>query len=194
MRFCNYCGNYLSDKWKYCPYCGKVIRDEFDLFDALLKSGITGISIRITSRNGEEPDVQVRRIGRQKGRRIPIESIEREEKEQRKRETERETEREREIKRRIPIEFMEDDTVIRPIPKKVVEPEGRKQQLGDHIVLLVKLPGVKKEDINVRKLEESVEVKAYKNGEAYFKQFPVPQSARIISKRMEGDQLIVEVG
>ncbi|MGD2246864.1 MAG: zinc-ribbon domain-containing protein [Candidatus Methanofastidiosia archaeon] len=187
MRFCNYCGNYLSDKWKYCPYCGKPVRDGFDLFDALLKSGITGISIRITSRNGEEPDIKVRRIGRQKGRRVPIESIERE---QRKRERER---KEKEIKRRVPIESKE-DTTIRPIPKKVVEPEGRKRQLGDHIVLLVKLPGVKKEDINVRKLEESVEVKAYKNGEAYFKQFPVPQSARIISKRMEGDQLIVEVG
>lgn len=183
MKFCNYCGNYLSNKWKYCPYCGRKVK-KFDLFDELLKSGVTGISIRITSRNGEEPDVRVRRIGRKRGRRVPVESI-KEEKEKRKKGK----------GKKIPIESLDDDNrTIHPIPKKVMEPEGIKQQMEDHIVLLVKLPGVKRENVNVRKLEESVEIKAYRNGEAYFKQFPVPENARIISKHMEGDQLIVKIG
>lgn len=163
MMVCNYCGNFLSSKWKYCPYCGKKIRGEPDIFDSLFRDGITGFSIHITSGTGRKPEIRVREFG-SKGRRISIEEPEQEQK------------------------------VVRPVPQKVSEPEGRTQQIGQHLLLKVTLPGVKEEDVDVRKLEQSVEIKAYKNDEAYFKQFTVPESAQIISKRMEGNELIVEVG
>ena len=95
---------------------------------------------------------------------------------------------------RVPVEEPEEKEKVRLIPQKVLEPEGKAQKVGHHTLIRVKLPGVKEEDVDVRKLEESVEIKAYREHEAYFKQFQVPHDARIISKHMEGDELVVEVG
>lgn len=157
---CNYCGNALSDRWRYCPYCGKKIEEEPDILDSLFRDGVTGFSIRITSVGGD------RRVTTDRyGVRVPITAPDEEQTEK-----------------------------PRAIPQKVMEPEGRAQRVGNHMLIRVKLPGVKEEDVDVRKLEESVEIKAYKNNDAYFKQFEVPHGARIISRRMDGDELIVEIG
>jgi HSP20 family molecular chaperone IbpA len=78
--------------------------------------------------------------------------------------------------------------------QRVVEPEGMVQHIGQHTLIRVKLPGIREEDVDVRKLSESVEIKAHKENETYFKQFQIPLTAKIISKHMEGDELIVEVG
>jgi hypothetical protein len=161
--FCDYCGNFLSDKWRYCPYCGRKIRGEPDIFDFLSRGGIRKITIRVTPVEGENP--RTNRVG---AVRVPIEEPE-------------ETSEEREEER------------IRSF-ERVLEPEGMTQQMGGHTLIRVKLPGVEEKDVNVRKLAESVEIKAYKNKDAYFKQFQIPQTAKIISKYMEGDELIVEVG
>lgn len=162
---CDYCGNLLSNKWEYCPYCGKKIggQNEGDEFDYLFKGGISGFSIRITSIEGEEPRVRVKKF---EPVRVPIENLE---------------------------EGSEEEG-FHPIPQKVLEPEGRAQQIGGHTLLRVLLPGVRESEINVRKLAESIEIRAYKGEKAYFKQFEVPQTARIISQHMKGDELIIEVG
>lgn len=167
--FCDYCGNLLSDKWKYCPYCGRKIRGEPDPFDFLFRGGVRSFSIRITSVEEKKPKTRVNRFGIV---RVPIEEPEEPEEEQQKPKEEQ--------KNRI--------------PQRVLEPEGVAQRIGQHMLIRVKLPGVKEEDVDVRKLAESVEVKAYKKDEAYFKQFQIPRTAEIISKHMEGDELIVEVG
>jgi hypothetical protein len=164
--FCDYCGNFLSDKWRYCPYCGRKIRGEPDIFDFLFRGGIRKITIRVTSSEGGKP--KTNRIG---AVRVPIEEPE---------ETSEGSE-EREEKRVRSFE-------------RVLEPEGMTQQMGGHTLIRVKLPGVEEKDVDVRKLAESVEIKAYKDKDAYFKQFQIPQTAKIISKHMEGDELIVEVG
>jgi HSP20 family molecular chaperone IbpA len=76
----------------------------------------------------------------------------------------------------------------------VLEPEGETHHIGKHTIIQVKLPGVKEEDIDIRKLEESIEIKAFKNDTAYFKQVQVSQSSQILSHHLEGDELIIEVG
>ncbi|MBU7025464.1 MAG: zinc ribbon domain-containing protein [Theionarchaea archaeon] len=175
MMVCDYCGNVLSDKWKYCPYCGRKIKgeaDERDLFSSLFRDGITGFSIRITSVEGEKPKVRVNQFGPVK---VPIKWVE-----------------EENSAEEDSAEEEEESPLF--IPQKVLEPEGMVQQIGQHTLIRVRLPGVKEDNISVRKLAESVEIKAYKNDEAYFKQFQVPHTARIISKYMDGDELIVEVG
>ncbi|MGC1120957.1 MAG: zinc ribbon domain-containing protein [Candidatus Methanofastidiosia archaeon] len=176
VMFCTYCGNYLSQKWRYCPYCGRKISGESELFDALFRNGISGISIRIVSgsfRKEKTRDYVERH-------RIPVEEYQDEHE-----------------KCTLQVEDGESElekTVPHAIPQRVVEPEGWARKIGQHWVIRVSLPGVREENIDVRKLETSIEVKAYKNGEAYFKQFEVPESAHIISKHMEGNELIVEVG
>jgi HSP20 family molecular chaperone IbpA len=177
--FCMYCGNYLSQKWRYCPYCGRKISSESELFDALFRNGISGISIRIVSgtfRRERTGDYVERH-------RIPIEEYQDEQDEQ-----------ERYTLRTGDSESEVEMTGSHGIPRRVIEPEGETHRIGQHWVIRVQLPGVRREDIDVRKLETSIEVKAYKNGEAYFKQFEVPESAHIISKHMEGNELIIEVG
>jgi len=163
MKFCSYCGNFLLERWNYCPYCGKKIKGEPSPFDSLFKNSISGISIRVTSREGKKPKVRVNRFG---GRRIPIEEPEEPESKQ----------------------------ALHSPPRRVLEPEGETQQVGQHMEIRVRLPGVREEDVDVRRLESSIEIKAYRGDEAYFKQFHVPESARIISKHMEGNELVVEVG
>ncbi|MBU7031118.1 MAG: hypothetical protein HXS53_01180 [Theionarchaea archaeon] len=78
--------------------------------------------------------------------------------------------------------------------RDVLEPEGETHHIGNHTIIQVKLPGVKEEDIDIRKLEESIEIKAFKNSTAYFKQIQVPQSSQILSHHLEGDELFIEVG
>lgn len=182
--FCDYCGNLLSDRWRYCPYCGRKMRRKpengldttdidmntlSDLLDSIFRDSISGFSIRITSLGDGKPKIRMSRFGRK----VPIEELGYEEQKEHQ-------EQEKQKPRRI--------------PRKVSEPEGRAQQIGEHMLIRVKLPGIKEGDIDVRKLEESVEIKAYKDDEAYFRQFQIPQSARIISKHLEGDELVVEVG
>jgi HSP20 family molecular chaperone IbpA len=77
---------------------------------------------------------------------------------------------------------------------RILEPEGKAEQKGGHIIIQVNLPGVKEGDIDIQKLEESIEIKAFKENEAYFKQIQVPQSSEILSHHLEGDELIIEMG
>ncbi len=178
--FCDYCGNFLSDRWRFCPYCGRKIRGELeidkdtesidmdalsDLLDSIFRDSISGFSIRITSVGGGKPKIRMKKFGV----RVPIEEPEE-------------------------YEEQKEDYESRDIPRKVLEPEGRAQQIGQHTLIRVKLPGIKERDIDVQTFEESVEIKAYKDSEAYFKQFQIPQGAQILSQYMEGDELIVEVG
>ena len=168
--FCDYCGNVLSDTWQYCPYCGKKIKGEPDLLDSLFRDSFSGISIRITSVGGKEPRIRVDKFGV----RVPLDGEEPEEPEE-------------------PALELESESPHR-IPRRVLEPEGEMQQIGHHVLIRVRLPGIDERDVDVRRLEESVEIKAYRDDEAYFKQFHIPAGAQIVSKYMDGDELIVEVG
>jgi len=169
--FCRYCGKFLSDTWRYCPHCGRKI--EGDPLDLLFRRSIGGFSIRITSVSKEKLTGESR------------------EKESPHHPSEEST-----------FRLSRYDAATIPSRKKrhsffhrdVLEPEGETHHIGKHTIIQVKLPGVKEEDIDIRKLEESIEIKAFKNDTAYFKQVQVPQSSQILSHHLEGDELIIEVG
>lgn len=168
--FCRYCGKFLSDTWRYCPHCGRKI--EGDPFDLLFRRNMGGFSIRITAMNKEK--------------------------------TTRESEEEafHHSPEKSTIRFGRYDAATMPSSKRkhsffhrdVLEPEGEIHHIGNHTIIQVKLPGVKEEDIDIRKLEESIEIKAFKNSTAYFKQVQVPLSSQILSHHLEGDELFIEVG
>ncbi|MBU7014332.1 MAG: zinc-ribbon domain-containing protein [Theionarchaea archaeon] len=176
VMFCVYCGNYLSQTWRYCPYCGRKISGESELFDALFRNEVRGISIQIISGGFRRQETR----NKAERWRIPIEESQ-----------DRNEEHTLKVKDRKGERIGAESLVV---PRRVEEPEGRIHRIGQHWIIRVTLPGVRKENIDVRKLETSIEVKAHKNGEAYFRQFEVPESARIISQHMEGDELVVEVG
>ncbi|MBU6997390.1 MAG: zinc ribbon domain-containing protein [Theionarchaea archaeon] len=176
VMFCMYCGNYLLREWQYCPYCGRKISGESELVDALFRSGISGISVHIVS--GRFRSQKTR--DRVERHRIPVEEYPDNKEECILRTEDRKNECE-----------MAGSPRVR---RRVVEPEGMIERVGRRWVIRVRLPGARLEQIDVRQLETSIEVKAYKGDEAYFKQFEVPESAHIISKYMEGNELIVEIG
>ena len=78
--------------------------------------------------------------------------------------------------------------------EKVEEPESEMRTSGDAIILKVQLPGVKsKSDISLRRVRDSIEIRAYVGDKMYFKLFPIPASSRIASTKLEGEEFEVEV-
>ncbi|MFQ6136559.1 MAG: zinc ribbon domain-containing protein [Candidatus Hydrothermarchaeales archaeon] len=218
--FCRNCGNEVDEDWKFCPHCGIDLHEkralsrtgflEFPniegLFDDVVKGieemsslfgrrefrrdfekerhmfkdffdlpqGIGGISVRISSTDDKEPKFDIKTFGNLSGH-------------------------ENEIKEwfGIPVEGgeeIEEPKIIRKPPKVTEEPETKMRRIGGKLEVKVKVPGVKSEDdIDVRKLEESIEIRAYAGDKAYFTLFSVPPRARILSKKLENEELTLEV-
>jgi HSP20 family molecular chaperone IbpA len=198
---CKECGEKVSDKWDFCPYCGAPLREKefepFDIFDDIekefrridkmfgiefpkfrIKPGIRGggISITIQSGTGMEPKIEVKTSGEYK-------------------------KLEPEIKRRLGVkpgveEVSEEEEVEKKvrIPKVTEEPEAEIKNLGNKQIISIKLPDVKsEEDIEVKKLEQSMEIKAFAGDKAYFKLIPLPANASIVKKEFKNGVLKIEV-
>jgi len=198
---CKECGEKVSDKWDFCPYCGAPLREKefepFDIFDDIekefrridkmfgiefpkfrIKPGIRGggISITIQSGTGMEPKIEVKTSGEYK-------------------------KLEPEIKRRLGVkpgveEVSEEEEVEKKvrIPKVTEEPEAEIKNLGNKQIISIKIPDVKsEEDIEVKKLEQSMEIKAFAGDKAYFKLIPLPSNASIVKKEFKNGVLKIEV-
>ena len=193
---CWKCGRKLKDEWKFCPYCGadqrrkpydifENVEEEFKRidkmfgprffkfpldFEAPFKSG--GISITIRSGTGMEPKIDVKTSGEYK-------------------------KLEPEIKRKLGVKegIREEETEkTHPTPKITEEPETRVERVGNERTITIKLPGVKSsEDVEVRKLEQSIEVKAFAGDKAYFKLIPIKPHAEIIDENFIDETLKIRV-
>lgn len=78
------------------------------------------------------------------------------------------------------------------IPKFTEEPETTIERRGNRQIINIKLPGVKKEDIEIKRLEQSIEIKAFAGDKAYFKLIPIPSSAAV-NRSFEDEMLKIEV-
>ncbi len=198
---CKKCREKVSDKWDFCPYCGTPLKErEFETFDIFediekefrridkmfgfefpkfrIKPGIRGggISITIQSGTGMKPHIEVKTSGEYK----KIEP---------------------EIKRRLGVkagveEVSEEEEKIERkvrVPKVTEEPEAEIKNLGNRQIISIKLPDVKEKDIEVKKLEQSMEIKAFAGDKAYFKLIPLPANASIVKKEFKDDVLKIEV-
>ncbi len=78
--------------------------------------------------------------------------------------------------------------------EKVEEPNSEVRTSGDALILKVQLPGVKsKGDLSLRRVRDSIEIRAYAGDKMYFKLFPIPAKSRIASTKLEGEEFEVEV-
>lgn len=193
---CENCGNGVIENWEYCPFCGSSLKGSiaprfpaFVGFEDLLtdideefrrmedtfrnvwldrkhfgdvKGG--GISIRISSKEGEKPKIDVQTFSDY---------------------------REHEPNRG---ELPKSEKARTP-PKVTREPKTVVEQKGDKSILRVEIPGVTDEnDIDIRRMAESIEIRAYAKDGAYFTLFCIPADSKILSKRLEKGELIIEVG
>jgi HSP20 family molecular chaperone IbpA len=200
---CQACGEKVRDDWQYCPYCGEEltkreeikfrpfsifedIDKEFERIDKMFGSNLFkfrkfripkmkggGISITIQSGTGMEPKIDIKTSGEYK-------------------------ELEPEIKRKLGIKPSVEEVEearkekIRKIPKITEEPETKIEKIGNLQRIQIKLPDVKSEDdIEVRSLEQSIEVKAFAGDKAYFKLLPI--TGTVIKKEFKDKILKIEV-
>lgn len=187
---CKNCSEEIKDKWNFCSNCGINLKEDsfddvfkeagkefqdankelkmgFDFPKNWLKTPIkNGVSIRITSGTGMQPKVEVRRMGEHKH----IENLPR------------------------GRPHIEQHTHEKPmvIPKVTEEPETKIQKVGNRQIININLPNVKEDDVIVKQLEQSIEVRAYAGDKGYFKLIPIPSNAGI-NKEFKNGVLKIEV-
>jgi len=192
-RRCPNCNRVVKEGWKFCPYCGEELIDirtplrtfrsmfadadrEFERLVRMFGLNLQfprvsggGVSITIRSGSGVQPEVKIKTYGDYK-------------------------KFEPELKRKLGIkEGVKEIKEERKLPKITEEPKTIIQNLGDRRVVTIELPGVKDErDVEIRKLEQSVEVKAFAKDKAYFKLLPIPKGASVESE-FKDERLILEI-
>lgn len=200
---CKNCRRNLKNDWKYCPYCGEGEREkyrrrydifediekEFERIDKMLgpkflkfpKIDIKpmfrggGISVIIRSGTGVKPKIDVKTSGEYK-------------------------KLEPQIKRKLGIkedvEEIEEEKVYKKsrIPKTTEEPKTKIERVGNRENIEIRLPDVKNiDDIEIRKLQQSLEIKAFAGDKAYFKLIPTRPNAQISDKSFKDGILKIEL-
>jgi len=146
----------------------KEIGDEKEEFKKIRINPTSGISIKISTGTGKQPEIKVKSFGPEfKGM-------------------------EKQIKEKK-IENLFDDEQVKKIyklPKK--EAETKVRRLSNKIVYELILPGVKNlKNVLINKLENSIEVKAFSKDTAYFKLIPL--NLPILNYKLEKEKLILEL-
>jgi len=75
----------------------------------------------------------------------------------------------------------------------VEEPEMSMERRGGRTIFRVSLPGVTSEDIHLRRLTESLELKAYAKEKVYFTLLRIPSNSQVVSEKLEKGVYVVEV-
>lgn len=186
-KICPNCGEKAKDDWQFCPYCGIEIEGEgmmpirsifddidkeFESIDKMpvdpfsfpefkMKPGMKGkgISIIIHGSPGMEPKIEVKTSDEYKQLEPGLK---------------------RKLGVRSGIENEEVEKKTRKMPKITEEPETEIRTVANNQIISIKLPGVKSEkDIETKRLEQSIEVKAFAGDKAYFKLIPIPREASV---------------
>ncbi|MCD6371916.1 MAG: zinc ribbon domain-containing protein [Candidatus Aenigmarchaeota archaeon] len=200
-RRCPRCGKSVRSEWIYCPYCGYYLRGIYrrDLFDSIfqeIERSISeifrsdlfkmpsifeeleelerplvrrgGISIRIERKSGMKPKVFIKTFGDYK-------------------------KLEPEIRKRLKLTegvIEAEEEKVRKIPKVTEEPEVKIENKGLQTIITVELPDVEREeDVEIKRLEQSIEIKAYTDEKAYFKIIPLPKEKRIVKEEFKKGKL-----
>lgn len=151
---------------------------KFPKIDMKSPSRSGGVNITIRSGTGMEPKIDVKTTGEYK-------------------------KLEPDIKRKLGIrkgvsEVEEEPEKVKPRrkpPKITEEPETNIKRKGNKISIKIKLPDVKdSKDIEIRKLKQSLEVKAFAGDKAYFKLIPVNPNLQIYDRNFEDGILNIEIG
>ncbi len=193
---CKSCGEKIKDGWDFCPFCGEEtcdkecfgegifddVEDEFKRIDKMFASDFqipkidmrmpknNGISIIISSGTGSEPKIQVRTSGGYK-------------------------QLEPQIKKNLGIKSIEEvERPVKRISKVTEEPEAETKCVGNKQIIQIKLPEIKNfKDIEIKKLEQSIEIKAFAKDKTYFKLIPIPSNCEIVDKEFKNDTLKIEL-
>lgn len=192
---CEKCGNGVEENWEYCPFCGSFLKSSiamkfpaFTGLEDLLKDIDTefrkmedafkcvwpenktieplkggGLSIRVSSEEDREPKINVQTFGDYRDKAVEVEE-------------------------RLGVKRERAPPKVTKEPKTMIEHDGGK------LILRAELPGVNSvREIDIKRMSESIEIRAYADDMAYFTLFCVPPNSKILSKRLENEEFIIEV-
>lgn len=169
MNNCKKCKKNLKKDWKYCPYCGEYTRFKIKIpnffsskheFEGNMEDMGREIE-QVFSMMGFPMKVNVQRHNIQKLRPKKVKKIKRR--------------KEKEILREV---------------DKTIEPKASVKDMPNKTIIEVSLPKIEsKKDINIRKLEESLEIRAYKGKTMYFKVIPLSKNSKIVEKSFKNKKL-----
>jgi len=176
----------------------KMFKKEFEVFDLSpvfrerpISGKAKGFKITIGSGTGREPKISVKTFGDVNERELKKEIFEQLGMEK---ESERKSEEgERRFKLPQLIKHKEVSRDELPVPRTTEEPKTKVRRMDSKVLVDIEIPGVKSEEnIDVRELESSVEVKALAGDKAYFKILTKPPRFRLTGKRFEKGKLHLE--
>lgn len=207
---CKNCGFNVDSKWKFCPKCGANLRNnlferifdrfhremqefdkmferQFEVFDLspFFQKPIRGkgFTIKITGGTGQKPKVIVQTFGD-----VDKNSVAKELSKLGVKNSEMPSEIRQ---KKEPIHS--DLTEKKSLPKIMEEPKTDVKRIGQTVVVNMHLPDVKEEhDIEIKDLEESVEVKAIAGDKAYFKILTKPSDTKVVNKKFKDGNLRLE--
>jgi len=146
----------------------KMFKISFEIPKTKIKpKSFDGISITIRKETGKKPKIDIKTFGEYK-------------------------KLEPEIMKRLKVyEESEKEEKIKP-PKITEEPKTEIITNKNKQIIKIKLPGVKKmEDIEIKKLEQSIEIKGFAGDKLYFKLLPIV--GNITKKEFKDETLLLEI-
>jgi hypothetical protein len=173
---CKNCGREIDNVWGFCPYCGSFAGGLEDSFANIAKM-FGGKAV--VKQEGDSFIVVLEIKGMRQAFKITPMDME-------------------EASR-----FIAPSPVYEPVPpappkprKKRVfsrteEPKTEINHMGDRIYVKVDLSDVIEEDVEVERLENSIEVRAYKGKTRLFKLVPVPNDYHLVSKEFSPGELFI---
>ncbi len=208
---CGTCGNEMKEGWKFCPVCGSapekrqegLFEDVFERMEREMKDMSkafernfevvdlspffskpargSGFSIRITQSGGGKPKVDVKTFG----------DVNRKEVEN---EVSRFGLKDKIGKAFRPAAAKQEPAGVRLENAKTThEPETSVRSVAGRIIAEVKMPDVKKaEDIEIRPLDSSIEIRAIAGDKAYFKILTKPPRTTVIRREFAKGILTIE--
>jgi HSP20 family molecular chaperone IbpA len=210
---CPRCGSKIDARWKFCPSCGaelerRIERDFFgDVFERMQKEmgdmnrafernfevidlspfftrpvKGSGFSVKITQGTGQKPKVSIQTFGDVSQKEVEKEVSKLGFKER--------------ISKAIRPEkaAAEAKGVCLGRARTTEEPETCVRKTDGKILVEVKLPGVKDaQDIEIRSLENSIEVRAIAGEKAYFKILTKPPETSIFNRTFKNGLLTIEL-
>ena len=177
MGKCTYCKRKMKDKWDYCPTCGTQVDKQISMFN-LLKRQMDIMKNLVGRVDEDEPRMQEPRNAitiqiNSSGMREPRVQV-----------------FPKPISPREDQNYVNKKSIQRKMPGTVVEPEMKVKRLAREMLFTIPLPDIKSgEDIELKILPDSVEIKAFGKKKGYFKILNIPKNYKLVEKSLNDENL-----